>query len=427
MSQVKVSHHPRSNGVPASWAWSLLAFAFLAEIVLGVGRNLGVAVSFSIVSGILCSISIVYVVFSSSAKSLSAVIAEDRSAVGMMLILSILIVQALTSNQLVELTYFLRGLFLFFAFAILGRLTPNNDPITARKWALRMLGLFLTLILLHAVMGIGGVETAGGKERPGFTSFFYRGNQVAVVATLLYLYVMGTAKSSFFCSATYFLGLGSMLLFNSVSGFIALFLCGLLLLPRNFKWLLSLSSVALIFFTLASNEFQSVGAGFFQSSRVADALSDFRTKGALEGFLTLYGQRGLSVSSAMACLAERDVISMLLGASKHVIEACVASSSPLALNARAVENDLVELLATIGLAGAVITFAEFLPATATIWKQVLTTTTPKDYCRQTLTYALMGLAGLLFAATTGHTFTSPLSASLLGLAIGRHRALLEKR
>ena len=182
-----------------------------------------------------------------------------------------------------------------------------------------------------------------------------------------------------------------------------------------------------MFFAFASDDFQSVAASFFQSSRVADSLSDVKTKGAFEAFLTLYGQRGLSVTSGVACLADRDVTSMLLGASKHVIEACVASSSHLALNARAVENDLLELLATTGFAGVVIVFAEFLPATATILKQVLARTTPKDYCRQTLTFALMGLAGILFAVTTGHMLTSPLSASLLGLAIGRHRALLGKR
>src|SRR3972149_298333 len=282
-------------------------------------------------------------------------------------------------------------------------------------------------ILTHVIFGFGGVYTKIGEYlRPGYTSYFYAGNSVAILYDACWLAIMFMVKNNLVRVLITLITLFIVTAFGSKLGiFLIFFILSFNLFIKLYRkskvlFVLTISFTSLSFFLIALN-IDNIIWWFLNYYKLFSKQGSRMVEAALEyGLISaLWSRRDFLISLAIDKIANYNLKDLFLGANYFNYRRLLGSD--IGKEFRNAEVDPIDLVGSTGILGFILAYGILFIFILMLLKnrQNIKIQLEKYY---NINYGLIcsGILLMLLVSSilTGHVFTEPYSNILLGLVYG---------
>src|SRR3972149_7161882 len=282
-------------------------------------------------------------------------------------------------------------------------------------------------ILTHVIFGFGGVYTKIGEYlRPGYTSYFYAGNSVAILYDACWLAIMFMVKNNLVRVLITLITLFIVTAFGSKLGiFLIFFILSFNLFIKLYRkskvlFVLTISFTSLSFFLIALN-IENIIWWFLNYYKLFSKQGSRMVEAALEyGLISaLWSRRDFLISLAIDKIANYNLKDLFLGANYFNYRRLLGSD--IGKEFRNAEVDPIDLVGSTGILGFILAYGILFIFILMLLKnrQNIKIQLEKKY---NINYGLIcsGILLMLLVSSilTGHVFTEPYSNILLGLVYG---------
>jgi len=282
-------------------------------------------------------------------------------------------------------------------------------------------------ILTHVIFGFGGVYTKIGEYlRPGYTSYFYAGNSVAILYDACWLAIMFMVKNNLVRVLITLITLFIVTAFGSKLGiFLIFFILSFNLFIKLYRkskvlFVLTISFTSLSFFLIALN-IENIIWWFLNYYKLFSKQGSRMVEAALEyGLISaLWSRRDFLISLAIDKIANYNLKDLFLGANYFNYRRLLGSD--IGKEFRNAEVDPIDLVGSTGILGFILAYGILFIFILMLLKnrQNIKIQLEKYY---NINYGLIcsGILLMLLVSSilTGHVFTEPYSNILLGLVYG---------
>jgi hypothetical protein len=327
-----------------------------------------------------------------------------------------------------DFQYTSRSLLILISIFIFAVSLNKNELITFFKKFLWVQWIIITLaIFIHVIFGFGGVYSKTGEYlRPGYTSFFYAGDPIAIIYVACWLVIISTVKNNLVRVLLTIITLFIVTACASKLGiFLIFFILSLNLFIRLFQKSKVLFVLTLIFisssFLLIALNLENIIWWFLNYYKLFSKEGSKMAEVAMEyGIISaLWSKRNVLLSLAIDKITNYNLKDLFLGANYFNYKRLLGSN--IGMEFRNAEVDPIDLVGSTGILGLILAYGVlFIFILKSLRnKQNIKNQLEKNY---NINYVLIcsRILLMLFVSSivTGHVFTEPYSNILLGLVYG---------